>query len=118
MVGEDSFMKRRRFMTMKGKITVLKRIANQDLAEEFRKGDYNKRYPVPCNLFEDGQEFILENMSTPPEGFCNWAWIDIHRGVVQVLSGGNNGAIKQKGSTINCCTDGFRPVVFKIERID
>jgi uncharacterized repeat protein (TIGR04076 family) len=103
---------------IKSKITVLKRMANHDLAEAYRKDEYNERYPVPCNLFEDGQEFILEDMSTPPEGFCAWAWVDIHREVVLVMGGGNNGALKQKGTTVTCCTDGFRPVVFKIERIE
>ena len=49
------------FKMMKAKITVLKRMANQDLAEEYRKDEYNKRYPVSCNLFGDGQEFILES---------------------------------------------------------
>jgi uncharacterized repeat protein (TIGR04076 family) len=103
---------------MKGKITVLKRMANQDLADEYRQEEYNRRHPVPCNLFEDEQEFILENMSTPPEGFCTWAWVDIHRDVVRIMGGGSNAALKQKGTTVTCCTDGFRPVVFKIERID
>ena len=56
--------------------------------------------------------------STPPEGFRAWAWVDIHREVVRVMGEGNNGALKQKGTTVTCCTDGFRPVVFKIERID
>lgn len=103
---------------MKAKITVMKRIANQDLAKEYRKAEYNRRYPVPCNQFEDGQEFILEDMGTPPQGFCAWAWVDIHRDIVRVMSGGSNGALKQEGTTITCCTDGFRPVVFKIERVD
>ena len=102
----------------KAKITVLKRMANLDLAEEYRKEEYNQRYPVPCNQFEDGQEFILENMSTPPEGFCGWAWVDIHTDVVRIMTGGNNGALKRQGTAITCCTDGFRPVVFKIERLD
>jgi uncharacterized repeat protein (TIGR04076 family) len=101
----------------KAKITVLKRMANHDLAEEYRKEEYNRRYPLPCSQFEDGQVFLLENMSDPPEGFCGWAWVDIHRDVVQIMAGGANGAIKQPGTTIACCTDGFRPVVFKIERV-
>lgn len=102
----------------KAKITVLKRIANLDLAEEYRKEDYNERYPVPCNLFEDGQEFIIKSMDAPPEGFCDWAWTDINREVVRVMNGGGNAALKQEGTAMTCCTDGFRPVVFKIERLD
>jgi uncharacterized repeat protein (TIGR04076 family) len=26
--------------------------------------------------------------------------------------------VEQKGAAIACCTDGYRPVVFKIERIE
>ena len=103
---------------MKGKITVLKRLANHDLAREYRKEDYNQKYPLPCDAFEDGQEFNLENLTTIPDLFCTWAWADIHKEIVRILTGGNNGAIKQEGVGITCCHDGFRPVVFKIERME
>lgn len=103
---------------MKGKITVLKRMANHDLAEVYRKDEYNQKYLLPCDAFEDHQEFTLENMTTIPNGFCTWAWVDIHREIVRVLTGGNNGAMKHEGTSLTCCHDGFRPVVFKIERME
>lgn len=102
----------------KCKITVLKRMFNQDLAEQFC-GIQN----VPlCHRFQEGQEFIagLEK----PDNFCDWAWNDIYKVVITLLSGGNfskgiiEGWMKDDKSMIVCCTDAIRPVAFKIERIE
>ena len=99
------------------KITVIKRMLNKDLAEEYIKN------PVePCPFFKDGQEFIVP-FSQKPEGFCDWAWNDISKIVVSLARGGNfssdifDGWMKDDKSMIACCTDGIRPVVFKVERI-
>ena len=71
----------------------------------------------PCGLFEDGQEFIQEDWR-PPEGFCPWAWADIHKEIILVRRGGSQGGPMQEGTAIACCTDGFKPVVFRIERVE
>ncbi len=99
------------------KITVLKRTLFDDLAKAH--GGDPKR---PCEVFSDGQTFIAG--LNKPEGFCDWAWTDISRMVLAVYSGGNfdvgpfKGWMKNDGEAISCCTDGFRPVVFKIQRVD
>ena len=103
------------------KITVLKRMANPDLIAEYA-GDRvrDARLVSPqCGLFEDGQEFLLSDASELPEGFCAWAWADIHREIL-AISGGSDMTpwIKKPGLAIACYTDGFRPVVFKIERAE
>ena len=46
----------------------------------------------------------------PPEGFCDWAWADIRTYIGLVHAGGME-------QTVACCTDGFRPVFFKLERL-
>ena len=100
----------------KYKITVIKRSLHQDLIDEYvseRRKDFGR-----CQAYEDGQEFILEDFPLKPEGFCDWAWADIHRDVVSVMFGGSYPWIQQPGMSITCCTDGLRPVVFKVERID
>jgi uncharacterized repeat protein (TIGR04076 family) len=95
------------------KITVLKRMSNQDLADEYCGVDAE----VPCPHFDDGQEFVLER-GGPPEGFCGWAWNDI-RQLYQVLrNGGSTPSMRDKNVLVACCTDGIRPVAFKLERID
>ena len=96
------------------KITVLKRLVCGDLTEE-----YTKREPGPCDVFTDGQEFVLDG-GAMPANFCSWAWADLHRDVISMALGGNRDAEtwKRSGTAIACCTDGLNPVVFKVERID
>ena len=84
------------------KVTVVKRSVQEDLAGE--------RQVRPCGEFEDGQEFVVKVPWYPPEGFCSWAWADIRTYIHIVHAGGME-------STVACCTDGFRPVFFKLERM-
>ena len=62
-----------------------------------------------CTAFEEGQVFITEDR-TRPEGFCGWAWADIQKLVYGMARGGQD-------VFVTCCTDGYRPVVFKLERV-
>jgi uncharacterized repeat protein (TIGR04076 family) len=64
----------------------------------------------------EGKEFISKDFAMPP-GFCAWAWSDIQRDVVVLASGGNLPWVSKDGVAISCCTDGFRPVVFRLERL-
>jgi uncharacterized repeat protein (TIGR04076 family) len=103
-------------MPVKCKITVLKKNLNTELA-----GEYCQNEVTPCPVFKEGQEFI--SGFEKPEGFCDWAWNDIHKIVTVLLSGGNfsegifEGWMKDENTMISCCTDAIRPVIFKIERI-
>ena len=99
----------------KCKITVLKRTYDSDLADSY----VQERYRNPCRAFTDGQEFIVEADHRPDEDFCDFAWNDIHKSVLTLMRGGNFCPWMQQPDTmIVCCTDGVRPVVFKLERID
>lgn len=106
-------------MKHKCKITVLRREFFQDLAKEYLANpDAGK-----CNLFHDGQEFILdqEDFFHLMDGkFCSEAWDAISRYVYAALQGGSimRGWTKDEKVMISCCNDGVRPVIFKIERID
>ncbi|OPX59747.1 MAG: hypothetical protein A4E25_00939 [Methanobacterium sp. PtaB.Bin024] len=99
------------------KITVLKTSLNSELAHEFCQDEV-----TPCTLFEEGQEFVtgLEK----PEGFCDWAWNDLLRFISVLLTGGNfsedifQGWMKDDKTMIACCTDGIRPVIFKLEKVE
>jgi uncharacterized repeat protein (TIGR04076 family) len=94
------------------KITVLKRLETGDVVKE-----YGTDAVAPlCNRHMDGEEFLSEGMQMP-EGFCNWAWADIQRDVVTLSLGGDFPWMKEKGKIISCCTDGLRPVLFKLERL-
>lgn len=99
------------------KIAVLKTLFHQDLADEYRHPDDHKG---PCPLFTEGQEFTVEYLIERPEDFaCDWAWDDIHKVLVVLMLRGSFGPwMKDPNTFVTCCTDGIKPVVFKVERID
>ena len=103
----------------KCKITVLRRNVNQELIEEYLEDKYKSI--GACECFQEGQEFVLESeadFQQVPQNFCDWAWADIRKDIFTVASGGNMPGMKQKGILITGCTDWFRPVIFKVERIE
>jgi uncharacterized repeat protein (TIGR04076 family) len=93
------------------KITVVKKLVVPDLVEKYGEG-----VDPECPAVEVGQEFMVEGWKMP-EGFCAWAWADIHRDLTVLACGGDFPWIKEPGVMISCCTDGLRPVVFKLERV-
>ena len=97
------------------KITVLRRMANPDLAEQ-----YCQRADVtPCPVLAEGQEFWVDSSRRCPENFCSGAWNSLFPGMSLLLFGGAfPNWMKDDKTLISCCTDGIRPVVFKLERID
>lgn len=94
------------------KITVLKRLELEDIWKKYKKPDYQ---PL-CPLVKDGQEFVSKNLGMP-EGFCDWAWTDIQKFSLILALGGNFDTVEEEGVVVACCTDGFRPVIFKLERV-
>jgi len=103
----------------KCRITVLRRPkADQGLIDEYLADSSKEKGFDACSVYKDGQEFVIEGFPHMPEGFCHWAWADIQRDVATVMFGGDFPWVKQPGTAITCCTDGFRPVVFKVERIE
>jgi uncharacterized repeat protein (TIGR04076 family) len=101
------------------KITVLKRTVNHDLIREYLEGE--DKSTGFCECFHDGQEFILKSeadFQQVPQDFCDWAWADIRRDILTVAFGGNMPGMKQKGTLVTGCTDWFRPVIFKVERME
>ena len=97
------------------KITVLKRTFNQDLIEKYLVDEAKNM--KPCELFEDGQEFVVDRYYRAPEGFCDWAWADIRRDMLILAYGGSMPGMRKPGTLIVGCTDWFRPVIFKVERL-
>ena len=56
----------------------------------------------------------------PKMPFCSELWDAISRYIYTGLQGGSimKGWMKEENTMIACCSDGTRPVIFKIERID
>jgi uncharacterized repeat protein (TIGR04076 family) len=89
------------------RVTVLKR--TQELALQER---YLKEGVIPaCGTVRDGQKFLAQApYSAAPKGMCTAAWGQMLEGV-KFVDGGSVDRLVQ------CCTDGYRPVFFLLERI-
>ncbi len=98
------------------KITVVKRL-NFNEIHGGRELGCSTNVGAVCDQFEEGQEFVTDMISVP-EGFCPWAFADICRYISGLRSGADYPWMNEKGKVLVCCTDGFRPVVFRIERIE
>lgn len=100
----------------KCRVTVLKRTLQQDLVDEYLEESLAETFDV-CQRWTEGQEMVIDP-TTLPEGFCPWAWAAIRHTIMRVASGGETPGMRRKGVAIAGCSDWFRPVIFKIERLD
>ena len=100
----------------KVKITVLRKLLYEDLAREYRSGG-----DTVCELFEEGQEFVTEDYGPPPSFPCPWAWHDLYKYFATLKHRGafdHDMKPPHDKAVIACCTDGVRPVIFRLERVD
>ena len=98
------------------RITVVKRLNFDEIHADSDVGCTPNMDPV-CPRFEEGQEFMCEPGKIP-EGFCRGAFVDIFRAIAELQHGVNYPWVKEPGQTLVCCTDGFRPVVFRLDRME
>ncbi len=97
------------------KITILKKLSTQEI---FGGNPPTGESSAACSQFEVGQEYVVGEDGEMPDGFCHWAWNDLYKVVTTLKYGGNfSGATEKETSIVRCCTDGLRPVVFKLERL-
>ena len=92
------------------RITVLRKLHHRDLLAEYAESIW-----IPCERLEQGQQFVSQGVNMP-QGFCSWAWADIQKYVMTLARGGDMRGT-QNGNFVTCCTDGFRPVLFRLERL-
>lgn len=96
------------------KITVVK----TPVFEELTSVIIDPRY-LPfneCKEFNIGQTFICDG--NKPNNFCESAWKDI-KSDIDMIENGETPEIKinEPNTTYASCTEGFRTVIFKIEKI-
>ena len=98
------------------KITVLKRWYDPELAVQHHLQEIHG----PCQLFAEGDEFVVKYIGDRPADFgCDWAWNDLQKVLLTLMAGGDFGQwMREKHSFVACCTDGVKPVVFKLELSD
>jgi len=100
------------------RITVVEKIGMKNLQAEYGSRCYVEGEDTSCDKFKIGDTFTQAKGEGVPAGFCSWAWADINRDVEAIKFGGSFPWIKAPHTQIACCTDGLRPVFFKIEKID
>jgi uncharacterized repeat protein (TIGR04076 family) len=98
------------------KITVLKKLSSKEVYGQ-PLPEVSEDMAAYCDRLEVGQEFMVEESGAMSLGFCTWAWHDIYPAVTGLRFGGNYPWIKKDGLIYSCCSDGARPVFFKIERL-
>lgn len=101
----------------KCRITVIKRSLNQDVIDQYMKEDMKARASSLCSVFTEKDEFLVYSEFHMPENFCHWAWADIRKDIIAIVNNAQFPWFKEKGVTISGCTDWFKPVLFKIEKL-
>jgi len=100
------------------RITVLKRTVNCDICNEYGETAWKIQGGCePCGSFADGQQFVSTH-GEKPNGFCSWAWADIHRDVTNMRLGGARDWLRKPNTWLASCTDGMKPVIFLLERME
>ncbi len=95
------------------KITVVRAFSPEEVfGHEFRMASGE---PVPKCQLEEGQSWTTDGWNMP-EGFCSWAWEDLRKDRYLLYFGGNI-PDTEEGVVYVSCSDGKRPVVFKLERL-
>ena len=128
-------------MKHKVKLTVIDKKCYPELQEKFCADP--KSGPCPCYnvgdefvFYRDGERDDFWNMGLgtlvktsgdpnkvaggPKMPHCSELWDAISRYIYTGLQGGSiiKGWMAKENEMIACCSDGTRPVIFKIERID
>ncbi len=99
------------------KITVLKRLAPEDIYNEYAAPGL----PPLCNVHKEGDVFIAVGGDVAPEGLCSSAWRDMEKFAFALAHGAGGfweGWVGPRNTAIVSCDDGLRPVIFKLEAID
>jgi len=102
-------------MARRLKITVLRRFHPEEV---FSEKQLEGKDQTVCDKYEDGQVMYLNEKWEMPEGFCQFAWHALFNEITHLRFGGTYPWFNDQAASINCCTDGLRPVVFKLEVVD
>lgn len=99
------------------RITVLKVMGCDEIYGERPAESLPEYHTDKCIRFREGQTMVVDESGFQPEDFpCQWAWQDLYPIVLTLQLGGNFFWLKD-GVQYACCTDGLKPVFFKLERM-
>jgi uncharacterized repeat protein (TIGR04076 family) len=97
------------------RITVLRKLSAIDVFGKLLP-EVAETLAVTCDRLQEGQVFVVDKSGAMPAGFCTWAWHDIYPVVIGLRYGASYPWMMKEGLIYSCCSDGARPVFFKIER--
>ena len=101
----------------KVKVTVIKVVDPKELfGENTPINTETGEIHVKCPFHKERQEFYVTHNYEKPNGFCPGAWQDIRETVSVLHLGGTFYPWLKENEMIKCCTDGLRPVIFRLER--
>ena len=94
-----------------------------NIGDEFifeRYGDADDFWHVGLNTLRQSTGTATGGAGTPSLPHCSEAWDAFSRYIYTGLQGGSimRGWMNDERVMITCCSDGTRPVIFKIERMD
>ncbi len=110
-------------MQHKAKLTVIDKKLYPELQEKYLADPKSG----PCPFYNVGDEFIFERYGSADDFWqmgrgsqCSEAWDAISRYIYTALQGGSImlNWTNDERMMIACCSDGTRPVIFRIERLD
>lgn len=96
------------------RITVKRKASYPDLSQL-----YEKPIEHACTVNEG--DVYLSVDAQRPDGLCESAWLSLYPFVFALAHGGRDfydGWMKDPGSAMVSCNDGFRPVSFYLEALD
>jgi uncharacterized repeat protein (TIGR04076 family) len=101
------------------RITVLKKIDPENVfnGQVPTRPDNGEPYRI-CDAVEEEDVFVVGRDRGMPEGFCPSAWTSIGDTVSLIQWGGDYYPNLPRGTAITCCSDGIRPVCFRVERLE
>jgi uncharacterized repeat protein (TIGR04076 family) len=98
------------------RITVVKQFLPKDIiGHDFTLVSGKK--VTNCSL-KEGDEFTTDGTGHMPEGFCPHAWNSIFKHIHLLTWGGGYSESIGEGIAFGVCSDGLRPVIFRLERIE
>ena len=91
-----------------------------DEFEFYRDGERDDFWHMGLNTLTKTSHDPETIAGGPKLPVCSEAWDAIARYIYTGLQGGSimKGWMKEENTMITCCSDGTRPVIFKMERID
>jgi len=103
----------------KVKISVMKVVEPETLYGDDTPMNTETEEPhTRCPFHREGQEYYVTHNYLKPEGLCPGAWHDIREAVSVLHMGGTFYPWLKENEMIKCCTDGLRPVIFRLERLE